>query len=250
MTIKAKKQFRADFFAEVGENILAVKDMLDHIPSVAMYIKAADGRIVALNRRNCEICNIRKEVDAVGRRSCDLFPEVLAAHYMADDRRVVETGVPLLDDRRQRCANRSNALQHKNVIPLRNSRGQIVGTMCLYWLSDPPANAPDWHGFLTIVTQYIQDHHAEKVTLDELARLVHLSVSAFSRLFEKTLGITPGEYITQVRIAAACRLLEKTDKTLTYIANETGFYDLSHLTKAVQKAHGMTPGEYRRRHRR
>ena len=178
-----------------------------------------------------------------------LAPEVLAAHYMADDRRVVETGVPLLDDRRQRCANRSNALQHKNVIPLRNSRGQIVGTMCLYWLSDPPANAPDWHGFLTIVTQYIQDHHAEKITLGELARLVHLSVSAFSRLFEKTLGITPGEYVTQVRIAAACRLLEKTDKTLTYIANETGFYDLSHLTKAFQKSHGMPPGEYRRRHR-
>ena len=100
------------------------------------------------------------------------------------------------------------------------------------------------------MTQYIQDHHAEKVTLGELARLVHLSVSAFSRLFEKTLGITPGEYITQVRIAAACRLLEKTDRTLTYIANETGFYDLSHLAKAFQKTHGMTPGEYRRRHQR
>ena len=121
--------------------------------------------------------------------------------------------------------------------------------MCLYWLSDPPANTPDWHGFLSIVTQYIQDHHAEKVTLGELARLVNLSVSAFSRLFEKKLGITPGEYITQVRIAAACRLLEKTDKTLTYIANETGFYDLSHLSKAFLKSRDMSPGEYRRRHR-
>ena len=249
MTIKEKKEFRANFFAEVGENILAIKEMLDHIPSVAMYIKAVDGRIVALNRRNCEFCNIHREIDAVGRRSCDLFPDALATHYMADDRRVVETGEPLWDDMRQRCANWSNELQHKNVIPLKNSRGEIIGTMCLYWLSDPPSNVPDWHGFLTVVTRYIQDHHTEKITLGELARLVHLSVSAFSRLFEKTLGITPGEYITQVRIAAACRMLEKTDKTLTDIANETGFYDLSHLTKAFRKSHDMPPGEYRRRHR-
>ena len=194
-------------------------------------------------------CNIHKEIDAVGCRSCDLFPDVLSAHYMADDRRVVETGAPILDDMRQRCANRSNELQHKNVIPLRNSRGEIVGTMCLYWLSDPPANVPDWHGFFTIVTQYIQNHHPEKITLEELARLVRLSVSAFSRLFEKTLGITPGKYITRVRVAAACRLLEKTDKTLSEVANETGFYDLSHLTKSFRDSYDMTPGEYRRRHR-
>lgn len=250
MTIKEKKQFRADFFRELGENFLAVKEMLDHIPVLAMYIKATDGRIVALNRRNCEICNIHKEIDAVGRRSCDLFPDVLATHYMSDDQHVIETGTPILDDMRQRCANRSNELQHKNVIPLRNSRGEIIGTMCLYWLSDPPSNVPDWHGFFTVVTQYIQDHHMEKITLRELARLVRLSVSSFSRLFEKTLGITPGKYITQVRIATTCRLLEKTDKTLTDIANETGFYDLSHLTKAFREAHGMTPGEYRHRHHR
>lgn len=248
MTIAEKKSFREAFFAEAGENLRLIAQTMNYLPDIAMYIKAADGRIVALNKRNCEFCNIRREIDAVGRRSCDLFPEVLSSVYMSDDRRVLERGQPFFDKVQQYCASRSMQFQHKNVIPLRNARGAIIGTMCFYWLSDSPSGAPAWHGSFSRITEYIQQHQNEKITLAELARSVGMSVSTFSRNFEKALGSSPGEYITQIRITSACRLLEETDKTLTDIAQETGFYDLSHFTKAFKSLRGMTPGRYRRNH--
>jgi len=248
MTIQEKQAFQDSFYARAGENVLAFRQMLELMPQLAMYIKDTDGRIVALNRRNCEICNIRRESDAIGHRSCDLFPKVLASRYMSDDRHVVETGKAIVNDVRQYCSDRSNRHQHKNVIPIKDPEGTIIGTMCLYWLSDSEQGVPSWHGSLARVTQHIQDHYDGKISLKNLASSVGMSVSTFSRAFKQTFNTMPGQYITQVRLAAACRLLETTNKTLVDIANETGFYDLSHFSKSFKILRGLTPGQYRKKH--
>ena len=50
-------------------------------------------------------------------------------------------------------------------------------------------------------------------------------------------------------VSDLCRLLESTDKLLSDIAVETGFWDQSHLTRIFKRERGTTPGEYRTRHR-
>jgi AraC-like DNA-binding protein len=97
---------------------------------------------------------------------------------------------------------------------------------------------------------YIRDHMGEHISLDEVARLVHLSPSYFSRLFKAETEQTFSEYVLMVRIDRAKSLLKLEQFSLTEIAEQTGFFDQSHFIKAFKHVTGVTPGLYRRRRER
>ena len=248
MTKEEKTAFRKAFFRKAGANLLSLKRMLDTLPDVAFYIKDAQQRIVAINRRNCEICNIQDEFDAVGLRSDELFPNVQATAYMSADRTVIRTGEPIVNALSPYPADRSASFTYKSVFPVVDGQGRIIGTTCLYRLVPNPEKVPSWHGRLKSATLFVNEHYAEPITVAQLAERVGVSASKFTRLFVQTLNMTPGKYILGVRLTAARKLLETTAKTIAEIAQETGFCDHSHFVKAFRRARGVTPGEYRRRH--
>jgi AraC-like DNA-binding protein/ligand-binding sensor protein len=94
---------------------------------------------------------------------------------------------------------------------------------------------------------HIREHMGEHISLDEVARVVHLSPSYFSRLFKTETGQTFSEYLQTVRIERAKSYLKREDFSLTEIAEKTGFFDQSHFIKTFKQATGVTPGLYRRR---
>ncbi len=77
-----------------------------------------------------------------------------------------------------------------------------------------------------------------------------MSKSTFKRTFTRLFEVSPGQYLLRVRLNAARRLLETTDKLISDIALECGFYDQSHFSRLFQRARGLTPGAYRRAHAR
>ena len=222
---------------------------MDALPEIAFYMKDAEGRIMALNRRNCDICNIRDELDAIGLRSSDIFPQPLAQSYIANDQIVQKTRRPLINFRNPRAADWSNDNVVGNIFPLFDQTGIFIGTLCIYNQAPSVDGAPDWHQILKPVTEHIATHYAEDITVDGLAAMVDTSPSNFRRQFTRTFGISPGRYLTAIRLNAARKLLETTEKLVSEIATETGFWDQSHLTKLFKRERGITPGEYRRRHR-
>ena len=94
---------------------------------------------------------------------------------------------------------------------------------------------------------HIRDHMSERISLDEVAQVVHLSPSYFSRLFKTETGQTFSEYLQTVRIERAKSFLKNGECSLTEIAEKTGFFDQSHFIKIFKQATGVTPGLYRRR---
>lgn len=94
---------------------------------------------------------------------------------------------------------------------------------------------------------YIHLHFGSRLTLDEVAREVHLSPSYFSRLFKNETGMPFSEYLQKTRIEQAKRQLRQQDCSMADIAGKTGFFDQSHFIKIFKHATGLTPGEYRRR---
>lgn len=92
---------------------------------------------------------------------------------------------------------------------------------------------------------HIETHYAEDITLDELARLSHLSKRHFSRVFRECIGRSPIEHLLHVRIQHATELLRHTDRTITDIAIDCGFSDSNYFTRLFRKLMTQPPNQYR-----
>lgn len=95
------------------------------------------------------------------------------------------------------------------------------------------------------VCQYIQEHANQRLTLEQVAGLIHLSRSAFSKFFKRATGKTFSDYVNDIRIGTACILLSESDKAISEIAYETGFESLTYFNRVFLKKKGITPKVFR-----
>lgn len=106
-----------------------------------------------------------------------------------------------------------------------------------------------WEFKIAETIQFMNLHFKEDLEINGLARRSNMSERSFYRYFRQTLGCTPHEYILNRRIQESVVLLERTDKTITEIANECGFYDSNHFTRKFSETEGVSPGNFRKRHK-
>ena len=97
------------------------------------------------------------------------------------------------------------------------------------------------------VCRFIHENIAQPIEQPEAARRAHLSVSAFSRFFKKSLGRTFSEYVNELRVGQACRLLIESDKSIAEIAFGAGFENLSNFNRRFRALKKISPREYRRK---
>ncbi len=93
--------------------------------------------------------------------------------------------------------------------------------------------------------RHIEEHHADTVELDDLARKAGMSLSTFKRAFKEVTGTSPIDYLLQTRLARACHLLRETDMTVTEAALAAGFNDGNYFARQFRKRLGATPSEWR-----
>ncbi|WP_445477262.1 bifunctional transcriptional activator/DNA repair enzyme AdaA [Lysinibacillus irui] len=105
-------------------------------------------------------------------------------------------------------------------------------------------NLPDSE-WVDLITEYIDQHFTEKLTLDSLASICHGSPYHMHRTFKKIKGITPVEYIQQVRVHAAKKYLIQTNKTIGDIAIRVGMTNAPYFITLFKKKTGLTPAQFR-----
>lgn len=93
---------------------------------------------------------------------------------------------------------------------------------------------------------FMEQHFGEEITVKYLAKLGNVSESSFSRKFKKELQLTPMEYLMEVRMEQAKKLLRRKAIPITQVALRCGFGSGSHLAASFQKSCHMTPSEYRK----
>jgi AraC family transcriptional regulator len=96
------------------------------------------------------------------------------------------------------------------------------------------------------VTEYIEAHLAERISLVELAQLVGTSQSHFCHAFKATTGLPPHRWQLDARIQRAQALLSRRRSSIIDVALATGFADQSHFTRVFRRVVGETPGNWRR----
>jgi AraC family transcriptional regulator of adaptative response / methylphosphotriester-DNA alkyltransferase methyltransferase len=99
------------------------------------------------------------------------------------------------------------------------------------------------------ITQWIDENYSESLTLHKLAEISHGSPYHLQRLFKQIKGISPSEYVQQVRLEKAIEKLEKTEFSITDISLTVGFLSTPYFITFFKKKVGHTPSEYRRNYR-
>jgi AraC-like DNA-binding protein len=100
-------------------------------------------------------------------------------------------------------------------------------------------------GALRRIEEYVDTHLESPLETRELAAIVRMSSSHFTRSFHKTVGLTPHRYVIRYRVMRARELLATTELPLTEIAMTLGFSDQSHFSRRFHEWVGMPPGAFR-----
>jgi AraC-like DNA-binding protein len=92
---------------------------------------------------------------------------------------------------------------------------------------------------------WIEAHAEDSIDLDRAAAEVGLSPFHFLRIFARTLGVTPHQYLLRSRLRRAARLLAEEERSITDIAYDVGFADLSNFVRSFRRAAGVSPRGFR-----
>lgn len=95
------------------------------------------------------------------------------------------------------------------------------------------------------VASYVQSHLSDVITVDALARETLLCRSRLTARFKEETGRTLTEFVMQIKIEEAKRLIRYTDKSLSAVSDYLGFSSQSHFSRIFKKYAGLAPGEYR-----
>jgi AraC-type DNA-binding domain-containing proteins len=93
---------------------------------------------------------------------------------------------------------------------------------------------------------FIEDNYMHTFTIMELADMCHWSQTHFRRVFHELIGVSPLEYINNVRILKSCRQLCSSENSILEISGNTGFRSLSSFNRNFFKVMQMSPREYRK----
>jgi YesN/AraC family two-component response regulator len=97
------------------------------------------------------------------------------------------------------------------------------------------------------IFEYIMNNFHREIYVHEIAEKLHMSNASFSRFFKHHTRKTFSDYVTEIRISHACKLLMLGDQNISQICFDSGFENISNFYKHFRKITGVIPKEYRKR---
>lgn len=222
--------------------------LFEALPDVLFWIKDRDSRFVFVNRAFSDLMRRRPE-DFVGKNDSDIFPDEIARTFLQDDRRVFESGEPILN-KMELVTRRAGGIEWRmtSKVPLFSNTGELVGTSGISRRLDQreghPLPAP--YRALSKLVDFVHDHVDQTLSVDELARQAGMSISTLERRFRTHLGTSPKRFILHAKIAAACDRLLNTPMSVGEIAESLGYHEHASFTRAFTSVMHMSPTAYRK----
>lgn len=222
--------------------------LFENLPGTLFFAKDRASRLMLGNPAFLSRCGLASEQDLFGFSDEELFPPRLAAKYRADDQKVMETGMPLLGIIELfPGAGGQPDWSITDKLPLFDRDGAICGLCGTVRSYEGARAALQPYLELAPVADYIREHYCEKLDVPHLATMAGLSVRQLERRFRRTFQTSPRSYLIRTRILAACALLENTERSVTEVALEVGFYDHSDFSRQFRRIIGESPTDYRRK---
>ena len=119
-----------------------------------------------------------------------------------------------------------------------------ITALFLYLLDGKNTQAPLLNNSISEAVRYIDTHLSDKISVDDIAKHVHLSKYYFCHLFKQHTHMSPVTYITERRLSTAKKLMLYSDLTLSEIAIYSGFHSFSNFSNVFKKSEGICPRDF------
>jgi PAS domain S-box-containing protein len=225
---------------------IGFQKLFDYIDSVFFFAKDLDGRILFANTQLLRHYGFQKPEDMIGKTDFDFLPRSLAQKYRWDDERVTTSKQPLI-------RQVELFLDDKGVpdwyfttkLPMISNNGKAVGVMGIIQKFDRGHFRFFEDKKLALMVNFLNDHYLDTIKPKQLSELSGMSPRKIQRIFRAKLNTTPRDLLMKARVLKACDLLRLTERPLSAIAVDCGFYDQSSFTRHFKRHIGMTPRKYR-----
>ncbi|WP_437203588.1 helix-turn-helix domain-containing protein [Planctomicrobium sp. SH664] len=235
---------RQEFFSSL--NSQDIVGLFNNLTGVYFFLKDAQGRHMAVNAALVKRLGYRHDSDLFGATDFDLFPRILAEHFVQDDQRVLRTGESLTNTVE---AWRNGEPVVTSKFPIRDNAGRVAGIAGVFQVYQGRSRSllPDLE--IQQVVRHIRSHLHERVSIALLAERMLLSVRQLRRRFHKAIGMSIQDFLVKERLEAVRDALLNTDVPIVEIAGRFGFCDQSALTRQFREHIGMTPLKFRQQAR-
>jgi PAS domain S-box-containing protein len=222
--------------------------LFDRSPDVAFFVKDAAGQYVAVNDSLVARHGLKSKSQVIGKCPREICPGDFGRIPTEQDEKVLRTGRPLVDHLEMQWHRPNDPVWCLTTkLPILDADGAVVGLIGSsrdIRVAVQPHEIPK--DFARALEEFEQSLSPE-VTPAWLARRSKLSPQRLARLTKRLFGLTPNQFITKSRIAAASRMLSNPTQSVAEIAHACGFSDHSAFTRAFRSATGITPSEFRSR---
>lgn len=243
MSQKAADVLAGEFLQQLGVQQLIA--MFELIPDVLFWIKDEHSRVVHANKPYVEYLRLKSLHAVLGKTDYAFSPPYLAKQFITDDKKVMEG--ELVTDRLEMntLPNGSVAWFSTSKRPLFNDAGEIIGSYGMTRHLQRSEKLLSGVDIMKGPVDYVRQNYRQDISVDKLAEIAHLSVSALERRFRKYLSKTPKQFITEVRLENARRLLVDSSLTISEVAYRCGFSDHSYFSRQFKFLFDELPSELR-----
>ncbi|MEQ1748514.1 MAG: helix-turn-helix domain-containing protein [Prosthecobacter sp.] len=242
------KQLQIQFFTFLADPA-GLQVMFDHVPEVFFFVKNRESQLISGSQNLLDRLGVKSSSDIAGRPDSDFFPEHVVRAFHADDQLVFRSGKPLIN-RLEVWYDEQRNLDWfiTTKVPLRGKNGRIVGLMGIT-RRDKSRSSHEAESDIATICAHVREHVSHILTIAELARACALSERTLFRKVRQALGITPYELMLRLRVQKSAETLILSNAPLIEIALAHGFCDQSTFTQHFRKRTGMTPRQFRQRHK-
>ncbi|MFC3031658.1 helix-turn-helix domain-containing protein [Pseudoalteromonas fenneropenaei] len=225
------------------KQIISAFDML---PDILFWIKDTESRILYCNQHFIEHQGYKTLEQILFKTDFDFSPSHLAFQYVNDDKRVM-AGHRVTDRLElNQATNGELGWFSTSKANLYDEQGTLLGTYGITRHLEKTSKALSHVRAIEAPVRYIREHYHRNISIEELAEMAHLSVSALERRFKKHLAKTPNQFINEVRLENARKLLVETRMPVSLIAYQCGFAEPSYFSKQFRRLFGEIPSQLRR----
>lgn len=229
-------------------SVQQIIEMFDLMSDIIFWVKNAQGQIVYGNAYFLEHIGVQNLSQAIGCTDYDFSPPHIAKQFTVDDQKVMAGEI--VNNRLEMNITQSGEMAWFTTSKraLFDRQHRAIGSYGISRHLEKTSLSLSGMDALRVPVDFIRANYMNDITLEQLADISHLSISALERRFKKHLGKTPKRFINEVRLENARRLLVETTQSVAMVANDVGFTDHSYFSKQFKLLFGQLPSALRKTH--